>query len=98
MPLDAEASYYEESLIRNLNMLNKRIIGRLDFKGPNFVNAIHLEGLRVLGRTEQFGRYCYEAGAEEMMFVDVVASLYNRKSLHDIVTRTAKEILMPRRK
>ncbi len=74
---------------------NTRIIARLDIKGPNLVKGIHLEGLRVLGKPEQFARYYYEAGADEMMYVDVVASLYNRNSLHDIVTKTAREIFIP---
>jgi len=74
---------------------NIRIIARLDIKGPNLVKGIHLEGLRVLGKPEQFARYYYEAGADEMMYVDIVASLYNRNSLHDIVTKTAKEIFIP---
>lgn len=72
-----------------------RLIPRLDIKGPNLVKGIHLEGLRVLGKPETFARYYYESGADEMMYVDVVASLYNRNSLHDIVTRTAKEIFIP---
>ncbi len=76
-------------------MLNKRIIARLDIKGPNLVKGIHLEGLRVLGKPESFARYYYEAGADEMMYVDIVASLYNRNSLHDIVTKTAREIFIP---
>jgi cyclase len=76
-------------------MLSKRIIARLDIKGPNLVKGIHLEGLRVLGKPERFSRYYYEAGADEMMYVDVVASLYNRNSLHDIVTKTAKENFIP---
>jgi cyclase len=72
-----------------------RIIPRLDIKGPNLVKGIHLEGLRVLGKPENFARYYYETGADELMYVDVVASLYNRNSLHDIITRTAKEIFIP---
>src|SRR4030066_136838 len=76
-------------------MLNKRIIARLDIKGPNLVKGIHLEGLRVLGKPEKFARYYYEVGADEMMYVDVVASLYDRNSLQDIITRTAKEIFIP---
>lgn len=74
---------------------NIRIIPRLDIKGPNLVKGIHLEGLRVLGKPEQFARYYYEAGADEIMYVDVVASLYNRNSLNDIVTKTAKDIFIP---
>jgi len=74
---------------------NIRIIPRLDIKGPNLVKGVHLEGLRVLGKPEQFARYYYEAGADEIMYVDVVASLYNRNSLKDIVTKTAKNIFIP---
>jgi cyclase len=59
------------------------------------VKGIHLEGLRVLGKPEQFARYYYETGADELLYVDVVASLYGRNSLIDIIQRTAKEIFIP---
>lgn len=72
-----------------------RIIPRLDIKGPNLVKGIHLEGLRVLGKPEDFARYYYENGADELIYIDVVASLYGRNSLHDIISRTAKEIFIP---
>lgn len=72
-----------------------RIIPKLDIKGPNLVKGIHLEGLRVLGKPEDFARYYYEQGADELMYIDVVASLYNRNSLHEIISRTAKEIFIP---
>ena len=76
-------------------MNNIRIIPRLDIKGPNLVKGIHLEGLRVLGKPEVFARYYYENGADELFFQDTVASLYERNSLHDIISRTAKEIFIP---
>ena len=72
-----------------------RIIPRLDIKGPNLVKGIHLEGLRVLGKPEHFAKYYYEQGADELFYQDVVASLYGRNSLHDIVSKTAKEIFIP---
>jgi len=72
-----------------------RIIPRLDIKGPNLVKGIHLEGLRVLGKPEYFARFYYENGADELFFQDTVASLYDRNSLHDIITKTAKEIFIP---
>ncbi|NOU48470.1 MAG: imidazole glycerol phosphate synthase subunit HisF [Bacteroidales bacterium] len=72
-----------------------RIIPRLDIKGPNLVKGIHLEGLRVLGKPEDFAHYYYENGADELFFQDTVASLYDRNSLHDIITKTAKEIFIP---
>jgi cyclase len=76
-------------------MHNIRIIPRLDIKGPNLVKGIHLEGLRVLGTPQSFARYYYENGADELIYQDVVASLYNRNSLHDIISRTAREIVIP---
>ena len=72
-----------------------RIIPRLDIKGPNLVKGIHLEGLRVLGKPEKFAKYYYENGADELFFQDTVASLYERNSLHDIISKTAKEIFVP---
>ncbi|MFH2138226.1 MAG: imidazole glycerol phosphate synthase cyclase subunit [Candidatus Omnitrophota bacterium] len=72
-----------------------RIIPRMDIKGPNLVKGIHLEGLRVLGKPEDFAQHYYESGADELLYIDVVASLYNRNSLHDIIVRTAKKIFIP---
>ena len=72
-----------------------RIIPRLDIKGANLVKGIHLEGLRVLGKPEHYARQYYEQGADELMYQDVVASLYGRNSLLDIVSRTAQEISIP---
>ena len=72
-----------------------RVIPRLDIKGPNLVKGIHLEGLRVLGKPEDFARYYYENGADELFYQDVVASLYERNSLHDIISTTANQIYIP---
>jgi imidazole glycerol-phosphate synthase subunit HisF len=72
-----------------------RIIPRLDIKGPNLVKGIHLEGLRVMGRPDEFAKYYYETGADELMFMDVVASLYERNSLHDIIRETAEKLFIP---
>ena len=75
--------------------MNHRIIARLDIKGPNLVKGIHLEGLRVLGNPEIFAKHYYETGADELMYIDVVASLYERNSLTEVISRTAKEIFIP---
>lgn len=75
--------------------MNIRIIPRLDIKGPNLVKGIHFEGLRVLGKPENFARYYYENGADELIYMDAVASLYGRNSLLDIVEKTAREIFIP---
>jgi len=72
-----------------------RIIPRLDIKGPNLVKGMHLEGLRVLGKPEDFAKFYYESGADELIYQDVVASLYGRNSLHEVISKTAKEIFIP---
>ena len=75
--------------------MSVRIIPRLDIKGPNLVKGVGLEGLRVLGKPERFARHYYESGADELVYLDVVASLYGRNSLLDIISRTSREIFIP---
>jgi len=72
-----------------------RIIPRIDVKGPNLVKGIHLEGLRVLGPVEPFAEYYYEQGADELLYVDSVASLYDRNSLTEIIEKTSANISIP---
>ncbi|MEK9662968.1 MAG: imidazole glycerol phosphate synthase cyclase subunit, partial [Alphaproteobacteria bacterium] len=72
-----------------------RLIPRLDIKAPNLVKGIHLEGLRPLGDPAQFARFYYESGADELLYMDAVATLYERNSLLDIVSRTSSEIFIP---
>jgi len=72
-----------------------RLIPRLDIKGPNVIKGIHLEGLRVMGDPQAFARRYYEQGADELLYVDVVASLYGRNSLHDIIERAARDVFVP---
>ena len=75
--------------------LSKRIIPKLDIKGPDLVKGINLEGLRVLGRPEDFAKYYYSEGADELIFQDVVASLYGKNTLYDVIEKTAKNIFIP---
>jgi cyclase len=76
-------------------MRNVRLIARLDIKGPNLIKGIHLEGLRVMGDPQEFARRYYEAGADELLYMDIVASLYGRNNLTDIVSRAAKDVFVP---
>lgn len=75
--------------------MNVRIIPRLDIKGPNLVKGISFEGLRVLGKPEDFARHYFETGADELLYMDAVASLYERNSLLGIVERTARDLFIP---
>ncbi|HLF98259.1 MAG TPA: imidazole glycerol phosphate synthase cyclase subunit [Methylococcaceae bacterium] len=76
-------------------MTNVRLIARLDIKGPNLIKGIHLEGLRVIGDPQQHARRYYEAGADELIYMDIVASLYGRNNLTDIVRRAVRDIFIP---
>jgi len=76
-------------------MINKRVIARLDVKNNSLVKGIHLEGLRVLGNPEDFAQKYYEDGVDEIIYMDVVASLYGRNSLTELVKKTAKNIFVP---
>ncbi len=76
-------------------MAGIRLIPRLDIKGPNLIKGIHLEGLRVVGDPQIYARRYYEQGADELIYIDIVASLYGRNSLRDIVSRTAQDVFIP---
>ena len=72
-----------------------RLIARLDVKGPNLIKGVHLEGLRVIGAPNEFARRYYEQGADELIYIDIVASLYGRNKLTEIVRRTAHDVFVP---
>jgi cyclase len=72
-----------------------RLIARLDIKGKNLVKGIQLEGIRVIGDPHAFAKKYYEAGADELIYMDVVASLYGRNSLTEIIKKTAENIFIP---
>ncbi len=72
-----------------------RIIPKLDIKGNSLVKGINLEGLRVLGSPIDFAKYYYQKNADEIFYQDVVASLYSRENILDLIEETAKEIFIP---
>lgn len=72
-----------------------RLVARLDVKGENLIKGVHLEGLRVIGAPDEFAKRYYEQGADELIYMDIVASLYGRSNLIDIVKRTANDVFVP---
>ena len=65
-----------------------RIIPRLDVKGPNVVKGICLEGLRIVGKPADLAKKYYDQGADEILYIDIVASLYERNNLLGVVKET----------
>lgn len=76
-------------------MSNLRIIPRLDIKGKNLIKGVQLEGLRVMGDPQEFALDYYRAGADELVYMDIVASLYGRNNLSDIIRRAADQVFIP---
>lgn len=72
-----------------------RVIPKLDIKSNNLVKGVNLEGLRVLGKPENFAELYYQQGADELIYQDVVASLFGRNALVDIISNTAKRVFIP---
>tara|TARA_B100000787_G_scaffold109277_1_gene81295 strand:- start:10574 stop:11416 length:843 start_codon:yes stop_codon:yes gene_type:complete len=72
-----------------------RIIPKLDIKNGLLIKGINLEGLRVLGDPYDFAKFYYECGADEICYVDNVASLYGTNDLSKFISRTAKDLFIP---
>jgi len=72
-----------------------RIIARLDVKPPNVVKPVHFEGLRKIGAPDELALKYYNQGADELLYIDIVASLYQRGILPDLIQKTANGLLVP---
>lgn len=72
-----------------------RVISRLDIKAPNLIKGIRLEGLRVMGDPQTFACQYYAQGIDEILYMDVVASLYERSSLHDVIRHAVEHVFIP---
>ncbi len=72
-----------------------RIFARLDVKNLNVVKGIQLDGLRSIGNPIDLAKKYLDDGVDELLLVDVVASLYNRKNLSSLITEIANELRIP---
>ncbi len=76
-------------------MRSLRLVARLDIKGPNLIKGVNLEGLKIIGEPNKYALKYYEKGIDELIFMDVVASLYGRNQLGDIIKKATKNIFIP---
>jgi cyclase len=72
-----------------------RIIPKLDIKNGLLIKGINLEGLRILGDPFQFAKHYYSCGADEIIYLDNVATLYGTNNLSNFVSRTSKNSFIP---
>ena len=76
-------------------MSMKRLIARLDIKGPNVIKGIQMDGQRIVGDPAELASKYYEAGIDEIFYIDTVASLYGRENITAIVEQVAQSIFVP---
>ena len=67
----------------------------MDIKSPNLVKGVHLEGLRIMGDPHAFAVKYANEGADELLYMDIVASLYGRNQLTDLLQRTTDDVFIP---
>jgi len=72
-----------------------RLIPRLDVKNDYLIKTVCLEGLRKIGNPNEFARKYADQGADELLFMDLVASLYGRNNLYEIINNITKDIFIP---
>ena len=72
-----------------------RVVGRIDFKGRQAINTIRLEGLRVVGKPEELAASYYNAGVDELILIDQVASLYQTPLKPELIELFSREVFIP---
>ena len=75
--------------------MRTRIIAKLDVKPPYVVKPIHFEALRKIDTPVNLAKKYYEQGADELFYIDIVASLYRRKILNNYIKKAASELFIP---
>ena len=76
-------------------MSKVRLIARLDVKNEFVIKGIHLEGLRKVGDPNELARKYYNAGIDEIVFMDAVAAYYDRNNLSDIIQKACNDVFVP---
>lgn len=76
-------------------MLTKRIIPCLDVKNGRTVKGINFESLRDAGDPVELGALYAQQGADEIVFLDITATLEKRKTLVDLVKNVGRELNIP---
>ena len=76
-------------------MLSKRIIACLDVRNGQVVKGINFEGLRSAGDPAELARRYNAEGIDELVILDITATLEARRALADTISRVARELFIP---
>lgn len=72
-----------------------RLFTRLDIKNDTVIKPINFEGLRKVGKPLDMAKKYYKDGIDELIFMDAVASLYNRRNVFNIIKKACENIFIP---
>ena len=73
----------------------KNIIPCLDVKNGKVVKGINFEGMREMGNPAEMAKYYSDAGADELVFLDITATTEGRETIVDLVAEVAKGVTVP---
>lgn len=76
-------------------MVFTRIIPRLDIKNSCVIKTVCFEGLRIIGKPSKLLIKYYLQGADELLYMDLVASLYQRQFDFDLLREVSRDIFIP---
>src|SRR5512137_1501047 len=76
-------------------MLTKRIIPCLDVKDNRVVKGVNFLNLRDAGDPVELGARYSDEGADELVFLDITATIRSRKTIVDLVKRVADNVFIP---
>lgn len=76
-------------------MLTKRIIPCLDVKDGRVVKGVNFVNLRDAGDPVETAKFYNTQGADELVFLDITATHEERRTIVDVVERTASQVFMP---
>ena len=72
-----------------------RIIPKLEIKNEFLIKGIRYEGLRKVGNPVEFANKYFKDGADQINIIDIVASLYSRDNLYEIVNKITEKVYIP---
>jgi len=72
-----------------------RVIAKLDIKPPYVVKPVHFEGLKKMGSPTELAKKYYDQGADELFYIYIVSSLYQRDILFDDIKDVADQLFIP---
>lgn len=78
-----------------MTLRRPRLIPRLAVKGDSVVVTVNMEGLRKVGKPADLAKQYANQDTDELLYLDVVASLYGRNQLESLIEETVESVFVP---